>query len=263
MSLCLLDISALLRQNMTISGIAKQLQTNRSAVYDILHQNGITDVRSYRISQKFNQNFFDRIDTEEKAYWLGFLFADGNVFIKNKTYRVSINIQKQDVGLLSKWHKSIGSCQNITFCGNMVRSIHHSQKMCEDLMKLGCGPRKSLVLKFPNLDSSLVKHFVRGYFDGDGCISWHHNKNQNKGGIRISFIGTDMFLNHLQSDVFFALGSKHKKIQPVGNSRGAFSLTIGGYQESREITSWMYSGANVFLDRKYQKYLDLDKRMCA
>lgn len=263
MPLGLLDVSRLLCQNMTIMEVAKQLQIRRDVVYDILHQNGITDVRSYRISQKFNQNFFEKIDTEEKAYWLGFLFADGNVFIKRATHRVSINIQKQDVIHLSKWHKSIGSCQNITSCGDMVRSIHHSQKMCDDLIQLGCVPRKSLTLKFPDLDSSLVKHFVRGYFDGDGCIYWHHNKNQNKGGIRLSFVGTDIFLNHLQWEVLFTLGSAYKEIQPTGNNKIAFQLIIGGYQEAQKITSWMYNGANIFLDRKYQKYLDLSERMCA
>ncbi len=261
MPLGLTHISELLCQNMTVSDVAKQLQIHRNVVYDILHQNGITDVRSYRINQKFNQKFFEKIDTEEKAYWLGFLFADGNVFIKKAIHRIAINIHKKDVEHISKWHRSIGSCQNITSCGDMVRSIHHSEKMCNDLITLGCVPCKSLVLRFPDLDSSLARHFVRGYFDGDGSIYWHKSKNKKNGGVRLSFVGTDMFLNHLQWEVFFTLGCAYKELQSTGNNKLAFQLMIGGYQEAVKIADWMYADAHIFLDRKHQRYLDFSKRM--
>ena len=125
---------------------------------------------------KFNHNYFKTIDTEEKAYILGFLYADGY----NSDKQVVISQLEQDVDILEKINKALDadnqikrklqSTNNKTVCQLCYSSID----MCTDLTNLGCFRNKSLACTFPTfLDKSLVRHFIRGYFDGDGCFTWH------------------------------------------------------------------------------------------
>ena len=122
---------------------------------------------------QFNHNYFKTIDTEEKAYILGFLYADGY----NSDKQVVIAQLEQDVDILEKINKALDadnqikrklqSTNNKTVCQLCYSSID----MCTDLTNLGCFRNKSLACTFPTfLDKSLIRHFIRGYFDGDGCV---------------------------------------------------------------------------------------------
>ena len=128
-----------------------------------------------------NHNFFDIIDSEEKAYILGFLYADGtNMEVINGQNGISFTQLEQDIDILNKINvamqstypinsyiqKSNGKVKcKLTFC---------SQKLSDQVNFLGAPPKKSLILKFPNKEifksPDLIRHFIRGYFDGDGCI---------------------------------------------------------------------------------------------
>ena len=70
------SIEAMLRRNMTMSGIAKAFNIGRTTLYTFLEKSGVDDIDGFRRSCKFNQVFFEVVDSEEKAYWLGFLFAE-------------------------------------------------------------------------------------------------------------------------------------------------------------------------------------------
>jgi len=255
------SIVNLLRENHSVVEIARRLGVHRNAIYTSLHLMGIEDIREFRRSVKFNQYFFNQINTEEKAYWFGFLCADGCVYIKNPIYRVQIHLGGVDIGHLRKWHKSIGSCQNVTKCGGMVNSAHHSQRMCNDLIAHGCVTRKSLVLKFPIIRNDLMRHFIRGYFDGDGSIYWHQNRGQSRGGMRLSIVGTRRFLGSLQSELNRSLGIKRKKLSSRPDHHLTFQLVIGVYREARRVAGWMYNGASVFLDRKRLRYVEFCRKM--
>jgi hypothetical protein len=173
----------------------------------------------------YNENYFTQIDTEEKAYWLGFLYADGYIEPiyrkqKIKAMRAVIGLQEADRNHLEKFLIHIESnapiTQNITilnhknYYSNRVRI--NNTKMCKDLIKLGCVNNKSLILKFPNDDiipKHLIRHFIRGYFDGDGCVYYKEgekidNRNKKKykyKRLMVSIVGTESFLNSL-IDVF-------------------------------------------------------------
>lgn len=122
-----------------------------------------------------------------------------------------------------------------------VSSAHYSTKMCSDLIKLGCVPRKSLILQFPDIPSSVTRHFVRGYFDGDGCASWH-NKKMKVPQLRLSFIGTLCFLTRLKNILKVESG-----ILPKGRAK---ILQINGNKQAKRIRDWMYQDALIFLDKK-------------
>eukprot|EP01084_Bolivina_argentea_P084284 152464_1 len=126
------------------------------------------------------------------AYWLGFLFADGCIYASGSNYRVKLtlkcidhsHVEKFKNALLSSYHLGLAKTNHQTCCA--VHSIYDNL-LALDLIRLGCIPKKSLILEWPNnIPDEYVNHFVRGYFDGDGCISFR----KNNATLTVTFIGT-------------------------------------------------------------------------
>lgn len=119
-----------------------------------------------------DRNFFDLINSPEKAYFLGFLYADGHN--KADTGNISINLQERDVDILIKLKKLINSNCPLRFWkkrkdshqNQFILSIY-SVYMSQQLIKLGCVPKKSLILQFPTEDQvprNFINHFIRRIF---------------------------------------------------------------------------------------------------
>jgi len=223
----------------TITAIAKERGVDRSTIYNWMRSDRLNHQKL-----KFNHDFFEKIDCEEKAYWLGFIMADGCVSVTQQP-KLVVALNKKDKSHLEKWHKAIQSCRKINCWRDTVISAHYSTKMCNDLIALGCIPRKSLKLHFPLLREDLTRHFVRGYFDGDGCISYH-GKSQKTPHIRFTVIGTKSFLNTLQKIL-----QTSNKLSKVGRT---YSLAVNGNKKPSAIFEWMYDDATIFLDRKREIY---------
>lgn len=223
----------MIRDGHTIKECASSLNISRNKLYRLMSQWKITKKKV-----QFNEDFFENIDGEPQAYWLGFLMADGCVSL-TQSPKVQIKLHPQDEGHLIKWHESIGSCAKLSTINNKYKqSAHYSNKMCQDLIRHGCIPNKSLLLKFPNIPKELLNHFIRGYFDGDGCITFSNNR-------KISFVGTKEFLEELRG---------------VLNAKGHFSVTgrafdwgVHGNKITQRIIDYMYKNATIWLDRKKEK----------
>ena len=126
------------------------------------------------MSAKNVLNHFEKIDTEEKAYWLGFLYADGSV--GSKENKIELGLAEKDLSQVEKFKQFIGLDNKISYRKNTksYRSSFRSQKCKQDLISQGCVPKKSLILTFPTeqqVSHSLICHFMRGYFDGDGWFT--------------------------------------------------------------------------------------------
>lgn len=130
---------------------------------------------------KKNESYFEYIDSERKAYFLGFLFADGSVYINDKGNRTrccELSVQKRDGYICEEFSRDIFNkirVRNHTYKGTgetkAIISIY-SKKICNDLIKLGCVQRKTFILQPPNynfFNKKYLHHFIRGYFDGNGC----------------------------------------------------------------------------------------------
>ena len=132
--------------------MAKKLGTHRSVIASVFEKAGFN-----RRKIIFNENYFGKIDSSEKAYWLGFMYADGCVSMTHRD-KVVINLAGKDEEHLIRWHEAIGSCLKVRrgfSNGNkVVYSQHYSSIMCQDLIKLGCMPKKSLKLKGSLLSTS-------------------------------------------------------------------------------------------------------------
>lgn len=209
-----------------------------------------------------NYNFFDSIDTEEKAYWLGFFFADGNISkssrlykgkIKNGNYRIELSLKGEDIEHLKKFAKAINYEKEIkiskaSFNSTRCRLGFNNKHLWTVLNSYGCTPCKSLTLKFPNIEifksKDLIFHFIRGYVDGDGNIGF---KDKNHRYMQLRILGTEHFLNTLQNSLPLERNNKLFK------DKNIFELIFND-RRGKYVCKLLYENANIYLERKYLRY---------
>lgn len=139
------------------------------------------------------RDYFHCIDTEEKAYWLGFIASDGTVSISGRQHAVRIDLQPRDLHWLERFRDTIAPGMKITKHGDRSYSCGIcSQKMVADLIALGIRPRKSWNLEWPNVPDVLAIPFLLGYFDGDGCFT--QRSGRPTGQYQWMLLGTLPFL---------------------------------------------------------------------
>ncbi len=198
-----------------------------------------------------NEDFFSSW-TRESAYVLGWLYSDGNVTQDLRTFRFHISIR--DIKIMEKIKSVICSEHKIAKHDKYIRFQVHSRKMVRDLVELGCGPRKAHKIDFPKaIPRQFISHFVRGYFDGDGSISFNFPNT-----IRIRFVGNQQFMKSLAKVVYELLDLKMnvREMRPP-----LWKAEVCG-NNARNVCKWMYSGCgDLRLERKYLRYIThLNKR---
>lgn len=157
-----------------IKNLAREYQFSRNSIETIL-KGLIAGPRSTEI----NDRYFDKIDSAKKAYWLGMLYADGCVTDKGSIILVLSG--DSDLHVLEEFKKDLNysgpvRAPKMKECHKLqpYRLDFQNPRMAAALVRLGCFPRKSLALQFPNKDQvpeEYMKDFLRGYFDGDGSVS--------------------------------------------------------------------------------------------
>ena len=247
----------------SITKIANKYKIGKKVLSNRLKELGI-EVINYQNIVTYNEHIFDSIDTEEKAYWLGFIYADGYISSSQNTFELSLKADdsshlKKFSTFMQETRKDKVKINDVT-CNDIVckrcRWGSSSAHLHNTLNKLGCVPNKSLVLKFPNedifADKSLIRHFIRGYWDGDGCLSWGDKEHNIP---CISVIGTEDFLTGIMKNIpiqhFYTL----QKANPYSNNEITKQFAITG-KNGYLITKYLYSDSTVYLDRKYEKYLE-------
>jgi transposase-like protein len=214
-------------------------------------------------SRKYQVNnlFFQKIDTENKAYWLGFMYADG--FITCQRF-VGCSLHEKDLAHLQKFKHALEATYEIRHYINKsfgvevpyVRLLMTSWQLFADLITKGVVERKSLVLTFPSeniVPNNLVHHFIRGYFDGDGSFSKSHD------GYKFKLCGTKELLNSVANQIGHPNVKLYKRHKD--SKKNNYQFDIGGRLQVVKIGDFMYNNASVFLDRKYQRYVELRDRI--
>lgn len=210
----------------------------------------------YTRKSRVNTFTFEHIDTEEKAYWLGFLYADGSVSHYKSSKRIELGLKELDYEHLQKFTRFLNYRGKIHYRpGTKSYRVHFGcQKMHDDLIRLGCVEKKSLILTFPDshiVPSRLLPHFIRGYFEGDGCIEICHNV---RGGIRktVSLLGTKEFLTELLCAINMPNIALVKKCKDNDSNNYYFRLRK---TESEIFLNYIYTNATIYLERKHNLYL--------
>lgn len=214
-----------------------------------------------------NHSFFEKIDTEEKAYFLGLIYADGCHYIPKQataSVSVSISLQEQDKYILEHLNSLIylNNPKPLEFRKkrkenhqNQFTFITHSRKISKDLISLGVPPRKSRILKFPTeeqVPSYLIHHFIRGYFDGDGSIylsTKRKNRKNQSLAFRCSICGTNNFSSTLKNIL-----DKLNISSVMELHNNSFILRIIGNRNCEKFGDWIYKESSLFLERKHIKF---------
>lgn len=195
-----------------------------------------------------NKHFFDKINTEKKAYWLGFIAADGCVI--DKKHQLSICLHNRDKSTLERFKKHIKCNHPITDAGqNCLRVIITSRHFFEKLGLLGIVPRKTFILEFPKINSEFIPHFIRGYFDGDGC--WYIAK-KNYNSVEFSITSNATFLEQMQIILMDKCNLSKTKLKSKKGTEAKTLTYMGNIQCSR-IYNYLYQNAKVFMKRKKNK----------
>jgi len=239
-----------LRQSAKIFGYNQGISAKALKIFNITPRTRSQALRKYAV----DETFFEKIDTEEKAYWLGFISADGN--ISKNGYILSIGLKSTDVKHLEKFKKDIKAEHKIS-----IRDIYDkktkkwkkqasiyicSKKICGDLIKLGVVPAKSLILK-PCLSISkyFQKHYWRGFVDGDGWISFHKKSKQWNIGV----IGTYDICKIFHLFLSEKIDIKEKKPKQEGK---VYNIEYRGNVLLKKICLFLYKNSSIYLNRKYK-----------
>lgn len=265
-----IDINSLIKDyksGLSSLQLAKKYNIHRTTVTRLLNKNGHKprNLSDSHKKYKIREDFFDIIDNEEKAYFLGFLYADGNLNKSRNT--IEISLMQDDKEILKKFTKlifisnkplgyrpsKIIKNNNKTYISKPQYRLTITNKHITDvLLNLGLLENKSLILKFPTfLKKNLINHFIRGYYDGDGCISI--NKKTKDWSIKI--LGTKHFCQNIKKHIKFL--SVNSSITSRGNIK---SLNITGNIQIEKVISWLYENSTIFLKRKKNKAEKLLRR---
>jgi len=201
-------------------------------------------------SLECNNGFFDTIDSEEKAYWLGFIVADGCIVAPNRLTVASkdkehLEAMRSHLGSAHKLHRTQSGTGSITF-----QLTIHSDSMTSALARLGIHPRKSFTVRPCEIQSCLERHYWRGVFDGDGCISPEYRK--------LTLVGNKHILIGFR-DFCLSLAETTATVRPH-SSKGIYQFAIAGRGAERVLDE-MYQSSSVHLDRKFLQYQSVVERM--
>lgn len=243
--------------------------------YDITYHTYRMISKEYNLPRKItkrksdntiDESFFDVIDSEEKAYWLGFLYADGAVVRQGEYYTIVIALSSIDKEHISKFKKSLNTSYKVreytNKSGNSYCRIECcSKKLFNSLVNLGCFERKTLILDFPTSEQvpdHLIHHFMRGYFDGDGTINSHKEIGNKKDQVRFQVLGTEKFIKGYINKL--PLDSKVKENITLQKTKNIRTVQIGGNVQSKKVFDYLYTDATIYLDRKHDKYVQYFNR---
>ncbi len=255
--------------NKGIYHLSRVYHTSQKNVKNLLIKNGV--IINPNPSKKYDiiEDYFDIINTPDKAYFLGFMYADAGIYNFGKTHGFRINLQEKDKQILillsnvafggrplsyPKWKNKIIGNKDYDGCSLFVGN----KKLTEALIKNGCYPKKSFTLYFPKenqVPKSLLSHFIRGYFDGDGSIMMKKRYNKEIGACfnvicSINF-GKRLF-NILKNELNIKMSVE------IRNGRDIMCCLVTTSKDSLiKLFDFLYKDSNEFrLERKYNKFLE-------
>ncbi len=255
-----------LETGISLTKMSKKYEIGRWILTDRFKKLGI-DILNKQNELKFDNTVFDSIDTEEKAYWLGFIFADGYLESspleedKKSHYTFEISLKGSDKEHLEKFNKfmkhkdenhvKLGKVK----CGETIcercRWYITDKHLWNTLNNYGCTPKKSTTLQFPSLDifknEFLIKHFIRGYFDGDGSFS--RNLHKTTVSPHIQIVSTPEFLDKIEE--YSNIYGRRGKDKRWKNNTEYIEFHL---KESIKFINYIYDNSTIYLDRKYNLY---------
>lgn len=235
-------------------------------------------------SYKANFNYFDKIDTPDKAYWLGFIWADGYIAKRARNqsngrvrieYNLKLALQEGDASHIQKFLECIESNypvhfykskgfdgENWTEARAFITNLHMCSLLYEDY---GLVPRRSDISSaLKQIPKEYERFFILGIFDADGSFTTYHGKYGDK--MNVVFGGSESLLqfierhlkdNNITEKANTASGHRRLSQRHKGKDGAWRCLNYSGKRQCMKIINYLYKESPIYLDRKYQKYLDI------
>lgn len=202
------------------------------------------------------EDYFEIIDSEEKAYFLGLMLTDGNVFYRgdNKPSQMSLCLMDSDSYMLEKFKCALNTSTNITSDGRGASMLAvRNNKLCEDLAKFGVVPNKSNISRFPdNIPYEYLNHFIRGIFDGDGSMQFRlKSPTRRKIAKSIGFSsGNPTFLYDLKRVMIREMPTLTDVSVYEYSNKKTCMLTWASVKDVFTIGNYIYNNSTIYLRRK-------------
>lgn len=225
-------------------------------VINILKRHNVKIV-PHRVSHfsdmELRDDFFEEIDSEEKAYFLGFMFADGYVYKGSKNAKaVGLEIHIRDIELIHKLKELLNTSNKVKYrkrANTEVCSINvYSTKMANDLEKYGIVQNKTKVTKhLPDIAIPYRRHFLRGLLDGDGWVTI-----DKKGYFHVGFVS---FHKSIAEDFQKACNSliedkNHSSITTKGKKCSGYVCAFQSQKQVKQLMTALYKDSTIYLTRK-------------
>lgn len=230
------------------------------------------------IRLKSDNSYFENINTEYKAYILGFFIADG--YIEKNSGRICFNNSIDDISIIKEIQSQIcpdskllySNKQNqVKFRKEQVTLRFINKTIYKDLVeKYDIISAKTFnenyIFDFSKIPEHLIHHFIRGYFDGDGSVSFIPKSANKQLFFNFSFIFNSKYFAKQFAEIF----QNKFNIIPViydyiGKTSDYFSLRFNynhkRQNKIREIYNWLYKDSNIYLERKkikFEQYLNTE-----
>lgn len=243
--------------NKRIIEICDKLKCNKSMIYKKFNEWGIQRRNKIQLNERYNAtydvdvNYFENIDCEHKAYWLGFMVSDG--FVNKK--ELSFCLKKEDIKAIEDFRNDLKSNHPIKFNkdGNPFITIV-CNKICKALYSYGLHNRKSWDFDIKKIVDKIPEeyehHFIRGLFDGDGSIRYYNYPYLNKPQFHFGYTGLKNVCEYVQNK----LGIERKLVYE-GNV--TYTVVTRNLIDIYNIFNYLYKDATIYLNRKYDTFLKI------
>lgn len=246
------ELRELHSQGLSQEAIAAKMGYSGSKICTTMQLLGL-ESHDLHIKYSVNEDYFRVIDTEAKAYTLGWLYSDGNITSGGK---IRLNIVAKDREILD-WMKQemeytgeitkVQSKENDSRRQKQVLLTINRKCLTKQLERLGCFPNKCMKLQFPTSDqvpNHLLHHFVRGYFDGDGCMTQRY----------ANIVGTLRFIYELENKLPCQITNIYQRYKDRHPEDSSHQLFICRKIEIIKFGLWLYRDSTIYLKRKYDKF---------
>ncbi|MFE8695479.1 LAGLIDADG family homing endonuclease [Cytobacillus sp. FJAT-53684] len=209
----------------------------------------------------YDENYFSDISSPNQAYVLGYILGDGTIIDRKKSKRLILCLAENDVQLLRDIAEELNMSTAIKFRKknapneqNKYSLTINSTKMCDDLISLGVGPKKTGHEAWIALKSNMLQWaFIRGFFDADGHIRVYQRNGYLK--VRVGFTGSkEMLTSTLKFLQTYEIGLK---VKGVLKKQGCYDLYLSSIIEAKMIFNLLYKHGDIKLNRKYEKFSSL------
>lgn len=248
----------------TLKEISDMYNCSIETIRNIIIKNNIEIInRLHRYNPNLNEDYFENIDDEFKAYILGFIIADGSISLPDpKNHKpnpvLRIQVAYKDIEILEIFKYKIGLKSKLIYDKkrDLISINISSKKIVDDLAKYGIVNNKTFKTFLPtNIDDKFYPHLIRGIFDGDGWISIYKNNAKNKYHSTFGICGNLKLIEDLK--FFFESHCNVNKIkitQKAKDNSNFASIMYKSKQNILDICNFLYKDSQYYLKRKYEKY---------